>query len=194
MKQRMLVTTTKTEKIVLGPAMRALNDRQRQFVVNWNNGGGKNAAAAARAAGYSDEQGRAREHAHWLMHNPQVRAAMIEDLQTRFLGDAAEARATLAHMAFTPGKDQYKALMATLHHGGMIERTIQQVDHKMEITFSQKVDQVKQYAQAVVDDKFATQEARTAALAVLKKYETVVDAEYEEVAPADDIPDLEGLV
>ena len=84
----------------LGPAMIALNQQQRRFVVGWVRSKGKNAAAAARAAGYSDSSEAAKVSAHRLLRQANVLAALKEEADRQL--DAT-------------------AVLAILHLGGLVE-------------------------------------------------------------------------
>lgn len=68
-----------------GPAMAALDARQRAFVVEVIQQGKKrNLAQAARSAGYSDHPGTSRLMGHELLHRPAIIAAMHEESRRRF--------------------------------------------------------------------------------------------------------------
>jgi hypothetical protein len=62
----------------LGPAMRALNERQRKFVMAMAADPFGNAAKWARAAGYSDKSEAAKVTGHHLIHHPMIEAASFE--------------------------------------------------------------------------------------------------------------------
>lgn len=62
----------------LGPAMRALNERQRKFVLAMASDPFGNASKWARAAGYSDKSGAARVRGHYLVYHPMIEAAAFE--------------------------------------------------------------------------------------------------------------------
>ena len=63
-----------------GSAMRALNERQRKYVLVRVAQGTKNAAAAAELAGYSAvSYGSIKVQAHALEHNPKIQAAITEE-------------------------------------------------------------------------------------------------------------------
>lgn len=63
----------------LGPAMLALDERQRKFVFNWLGNVGRDGAKAAREAGYSDEKDGAKVRAHRLLRSPRIIAALKEE-------------------------------------------------------------------------------------------------------------------
>ncbi len=61
-----------------GPAMRALTEQQRRFVIAMMSEPFKPAAHWARVAGYSDVKDGAKVRAHHLVHDPKVEAAVAE--------------------------------------------------------------------------------------------------------------------
>ena len=68
-----------------GPAMAALDGRQRAFVVEVISQGKKrNLAQAARSAGYSEHPGTSRLMGHELLHRPYIIAALHEESRRRF--------------------------------------------------------------------------------------------------------------
>lgn len=75
----------------LGPAMLALDSRQRRFVVGWIGTRGKNAARVARAAGYSDKHDACKVRAHYLIHNPKILLALKEEADRTLDGTAVLA-------------------------------------------------------------------------------------------------------
>ncbi len=90
------------EGLELGPKMAALSERRQRFA--WAMAyGERNAAEAARQAGYSDLHEAAKVRAHHLMHDPKVLEAIEEAAQAilRALGPLAigAARAILENSA-----------------------------------------------------------------------------------------------
>lgn len=143
---------TITTRMRFGPAMSALNPRQRAFVIAYNNAGGKNATECGRQAGYVDGSG-LRQTVHALVHDPKIQGAMREDIAARFTEDLIETKSALDRIARNEQHPkQFDALKVKLHHGGMIERTV--VDHNLNVTltFDQKVEQLKQLAELVGED------------------------------------------
>ncbi len=136
---------TLTQKFSFGPAMSALNDRQRAFVVALNNAGGKNAAEAARAAGYLDSGGSGIwVTAHRLCHDPNVQAAIIEDARARIVGDLHATLDIIDDIANNPQhKDRLSAAKLKLHHAGMVEVTKVQHEGTVTISFDQKLEKYK---------------------------------------------------
>lgn len=66
-----------------GPAMAALSERQRAFVLAMIEVPGCSHAAAARRAGYSDLSEGAKVRGHYLAHSPGVQAAIREEAAKR---------------------------------------------------------------------------------------------------------------
>lgn len=62
----------------LGPAMAALTEKQRKFVLAMVAEPFASRAKWARMAGYSDASEAAKVTAHYLMHNPKIEAATLE--------------------------------------------------------------------------------------------------------------------
>ena len=136
---------TLTQTMTFGPAMSALNDRRRAFVVAFNNGGGKNATEAARAAGYADTgSGRIRVQAHEMLHDPNVQAALVEDARARLAGDLHATLDIIDDIANNPQhKDRLAAAKMKLHHAGMVEVTKVQHEGTVNVTFDQKLERYK---------------------------------------------------
>ena len=114
----------------LGPAMRALDDRRRRFVMaaityptakDWQ---------IAKAAGYSDRSyGGLRVAAHRLFHDEKVLAAIREEAARKLRSSAFLGAAVLAEIARTKGHpDQLKAATALLNRIGFHEKTEQVVN------------------------------------------------------------------
>ena len=66
-----------------GPAMAALNEKQRKFVMAMIEFPGITQADAARRAGYSDVAEGAKVRGHYCAHNPAVQAAIREEAGKR---------------------------------------------------------------------------------------------------------------
>lgn len=67
-----------TDDTNFGPAMRALSEQQRRFVLAMLTEPFKPAAHWARVAGYSDVKEGAKVRAHHLVHDPRIEAAVAE--------------------------------------------------------------------------------------------------------------------
>lgn len=105
-----------------GPAMRALSERQRLFVLALRGQKRKNNTAAARAAGYGKESyGALRVRAHGLAHNEAVVAALQEEAQRHLDGSAFMAADVLVQIANDPkqsAKERRAAAVALLDRSG----------------------------------------------------------------------------
>lgn len=123
---RLLVSVETITPIVegdedLGPAMRALTDRQRRFVRMYLDYPTARDYVLAKMAGYSANSAVAiRVAAHRLLHTPGVLAAINEEIDKRFKGKGvAISQRALFRIASTDGhKDQIKAAVALLDRGG----------------------------------------------------------------------------
>lgn len=143
---------TITTRMQCGPAMSALNPRQRAFVIAYNNAGGNNATEAGRTAGYKNGTG-LRQSVHALLHDPKIQAAVREDISARFTEDLPDTKAALDKIARAETHPKhFDAIKLKLHQGGLIERTA--VDHNVTVTlsFEQKLEQVKVLAELCGDD------------------------------------------
>lgn len=122
----MELTIVVPETSELGPAMQALQPRQRAFVYALVECGGNYSEAAA-AAGYGSESKDAatksatcRVAGHRLAHHPAVLAAIKEEGERRLQSGVLIAASELVKMAQDPfSKHQYKAAVALLDRGGL---------------------------------------------------------------------------
>jgi phage terminase small subunit len=112
----------------LGPAMQALSEMQRKFVVAFVRTGGRNAALAARAAGYSDRGQAAKVSGHKLAHNPKVIAALREYGERQLDGSVYVAITGLVDVASDPKhRDRFKACADILDRTGFARMTRHEV-------------------------------------------------------------------
>lgn len=113
----------------LGPAMLALDARQRRFVIGWIQTRGQNGARVARAAGYSDKLEAAKVRAHHLLHNQKIQKALHEEAGRRLDGAAALAVVVLEHnLSNANPKARQAAADSILDRTGYSRRTEQVVD------------------------------------------------------------------
>ena len=130
------------------PAMRALTEKQRAFVIRYIENPLMSASTAARLAGYSDASGAAKVKAHGNLRSPRVIAAVNEELDKRFRFDAVLGRAVLVEIALD--KDHPKRLQAAealLSRGGfhvMHEQRIK-VEH-VDMSGEEMVRRIEQLA------------------------------------------------
>lgn len=104
-----------------GPAMAALNDRQRRFVLAMLNIPGCSHARAAREAGYSDVKDGAKVRGHYAAHSPKVQAALREEAGKRLNGLSVIAANVMMDIMIdedAPLKDKLKAASAVLDRTG----------------------------------------------------------------------------
>lgn len=105
-----------------GPAMRALNERQRLFVLALRGQRRKNNTAAARAAGYEKgSYGSLRVKGHSLAHNEMVVAAIQEEARRHLDGSSFMAADVLTQIANDPKqstKERRAAATAILDRSG----------------------------------------------------------------------------
>ena len=103
-----------------GPAMSALSERQRAFVLAMLDVPGCSHAKAARLAGYSDVAGGARVRGHHAAHNPAVQAAMREEAGKRLNSMSVMAANVMMDIMLTSKDDKtkMKAAAAVLDRTG----------------------------------------------------------------------------
>lgn len=107
-----------------GPAMQALSERQRKFVVALLNSGGKNAKLAAREAGYGagNYKNALEVQAHRLMHTDTVLEAIREESVKRMRSYGLALVSDLVEIAGdreNSVKDRLKAIDMVLNRTGM---------------------------------------------------------------------------
>jgi phage terminase small subunit len=115
-----------------GPKMQVLSERERRFVYSYLNGGGRDAADAARQAGYSDPGHGAtiRVTAHRLLHSQKVLDALEEEGRKHFHGLLVPAVAAAGALIANPKHAQHAhAVFTTLARLGLGERT----EHKVTV-------------------------------------------------------------
>lgn len=104
-----------------GPAMAALTERQRGFVLAMVETPGCSHAQAARRAGYSDASEGAKVRGFYLAHNPAVQAAIREEAGRR-LNSLSLVAANVMMMVMlddeAPLKEKLKAASAVLDRTG----------------------------------------------------------------------------
>lgn len=110
-----------------GPAMAALTERQRQFVLAMAADPFGNASKWARTAGYSTVKGGNRVQGHLLMHNAKIQEAVLEVGRGLLAGAGPILAAhAILRAARTPrGKGHMQAVQMLANRVGMAE--VQQV-------------------------------------------------------------------
>ena len=109
-----------TEDGELGPAMSALSERQRKFVLAMVEHPGLSQTDAARMAGYSDVKDGAKVRGHICAHHPGVQAAIREVAGLRLNANSLLAADVLIRIAADedmPAKERLKAA------GMLLDRT-----------------------------------------------------------------------
>lgn len=105
-----------------GPAMAALNERQRAFVMALIEFPGISFSDAARRAGYLDaDTGAIRVRAHYCAHNPAVQAALREEAGKRLNSSSLTAASVLMELLTdteVDPKDRIKAAGMLLDRSG----------------------------------------------------------------------------
>jgi phage terminase small subunit len=120
-----------TEEISLGPAMLALTEKRRKFVLAMASDPFGSQTSWAKLAGYSDRSGGAKVRAWETYHDPQVQAA-IQEVARQLLGSRGPLLATegLLRIAGDRKHPQHvKALEMILNRTGMGEKQEIEVTH-----------------------------------------------------------------
>lgn len=110
-----------TDAAEYGPAMTALTDKQRAFVLAMLNIPGCSHAQAARQAGYSAHADGAKVRGHEAAHNPHVQAALREEAGKRLNSLSVVAANVMMDVMLDPetsAKDKMKAAAAVLDRTG----------------------------------------------------------------------------
>ena len=117
----------------LGPAMKALNPRQRAFVdAMFVLGMRATYADAARAAGYkNDSETGLRVQAHRLAHGERVQAAFREEAERRSAGLLPVAHAAQTDILTNPTHpDHFRAVKHVQALAGVAPKMVHIVEHK----------------------------------------------------------------
>lgn len=130
----------------LGPAMLALNDRRREFVMALLEQGDTNYAEAYMAAGYTTEYSSAKSAASRLAHEPAVQAAIAEEsrarLQAGLLGSVS-ALVKIANDEQGNTKDRLTAIRMVMDRGGLPVETVSTQRHIVELDDKVLIAKVK---------------------------------------------------
>jgi phage terminase small subunit len=129
-----------------GPAMRALTEKQRRFVIVYLEQPLRTPTSAARAAGYSSAGSKV--DAYRQMRNERVLAAIREELDKRFRSDAVIGRAVLMEIALDKAHPQrLKAATALLDRGGFHSMSEQRISvTHTDMTHEGMVERIKELA------------------------------------------------
>jgi C4-dicarboxylate-specific signal transduction histidine kinase len=182
----------------LGPAMRALTEKQQAFVNILLDSGSADMTACAEKAGYAAESRNSLHgQAHRLAHSPKVQAAIHEESLRRLATFAPLALRALADIAMNhQHKDRLRAAQTILDRVGL------HATHGTVATVTHEIDDASMTRRVVVlcaelgldPARLLGQPAATAALADpdtkrLLSYAEPVNAEWHEV-PTDDLADV----
>ena len=169
----------------LGPAMRAINPKQRAFVYAMLETGGASAARAAAMSGYGTTPGSQKVTAHRLAHDSGILSAIREESEKRIQAHVMLGASQLARIAGEDGhKDQFKAALALLDRGGLLVAS----EHKITVDHGggsnkEVIDRIKVLADALgLDQK------------KLLGHAGVTDAEFTVLAPEMSSDGLEDLL
>lgn len=107
-----------------GPAMRALTDGQKRFVIAMLETGGANVTRAAVMAGYGEIG--AQQTGSRLQHQPSIQIAMREEAEKRLRAGAILGASVIIEIAADPShKDRFKAAERLLGQAGLGIETVQ---------------------------------------------------------------------
>ena len=168
------------DRTVQGPAMEALNERQREFVRCCVEHPNYNATQLAELAGYKGSPEAMRVQGHRLRHNEGVIAAINEVASKRLRGAGLLGVSVMVEIASNPAhKDQLKAATALADRTGFHALS----EHK--VTVEDKRPQTKKEMIAAI-----VQLGREQGMSdeEIKKWTggEIIDAEFTEVIPATD--------
>lgn len=105
----------------LGPAMAAIEPKQRAFVQALIDSGGNNRRRAATLAGYGNTPESSNTAAHRLAHDPKIVAAIKEEAEKVLHSAVALGAKVLVEIASDPmHKDRLKAAQSLLDRGGLL--------------------------------------------------------------------------
>jgi len=159
-----------------GPAMQALSEKQRGFVLAMIEVPGCSHAEAARRAGYSDASEGAKVRGHYCAHNPAIQEAIREEAGKRLNASSLAAAGVLMTLltdeAILP-KDRIKAAGMLLDRSGFgAAQTI-----NVNKTVTRKVDTAEAMSRiAEFRQKFPEQFAKLTGTALV-----VIEGEFTEV-------------
>lgn len=174
----------------LGPAMRALSQSQRRFVLALLETGAQDNTVAAGMAGYGGTEGSRKVAAHRLAHNPKVQAAIKEEADRRLRAGALLAASALVEIAGNSmHKDRFKASVELLNRAGLVVRT----EHKVIVEDNRLSDEIEQgiiaLAQRIGVDPTRLLGSGSKAAQKANAKQLAIDGEYTEV---DDLSDIMG--
>jgi hypothetical protein len=132
-----------------GPAMMALSEKRRRFVLAMASDPFGTLASWGKAAGYSDVKGGAKIRAHEAMHDPKVQQAVLE-VAKQTLGVRGPVLAANALIEIVQDKkhpQHLKAVEMLLNRTGMAEKQLIEVTHHHQLSPDEMLARV-QFLQA----------------------------------------------
>jgi hypothetical protein len=167
------LTVPATDIGELGPAMRALNVRQRLFVEALLMQGNADQHRAAAAAGYTGTDEVLRSTGSRLARDDKVRAAIHEESIRRMESAAILATSVLVEIAGdSMHKDRLKASLAILDRVGLHATT----EHKVTVKKEDDADKIR--AICLLADKLGLDKK-----ILLGQAGVVIDAEFVDISP-----------
>lgn len=145
------ITDPAAEEQSFGPAMLALDPRQRAFVIATFVQPG-NATAAARAAGYERQSASAvRVQGHRLMNNPKIGAAILELGRTILQTATPQMVKSLMTLALTSSNEEIrrKASVNLLDRAGMTAVINVNHQHSHTLSYDEKLLELERLARLV---------------------------------------------
>jgi phage terminase small subunit len=161
---------------VFGPAMEALTERQRRFVLAMlEDGGVKSNSEYARAAGFTGSPATLAVTAHRVAHDPKVLDAIVEEGTKRMHSGVVVAVSELVRLCKHALKDgdKLKAIDMLLNRTGLHAKT----EHKLTVRKeSNEAEMIESITKLAVE--FGMDPAK------LIGRTQIIDAEFKEVTPA----------
>jgi len=142
-----------TEDTQLGPRMRALNERQRAFVVAFVENGSQNYEKAYISAGYAITG--AQPNSSRLAHNPKIQAAILEETSNRLHASAPLALKSVIALMLNPDhKDHFAAAKHVLAATGFNSRQSIDVNHsgQVDVSFADLRAQIERLRRAGLEN------------------------------------------
>ena len=162
----------------IGPCMRALAPRQRNFVWALFQQGDRDATAAARKAGYKDGSG-IRNTAYQLWHDEKIQAAIHEEGRRRLNGMVPFAIAKMTDIMEDPQSDKavvLKGVNMVLDRAGLHSVSERKVTHEHSMSDPGMLEKIRLLAVQLGVDPEKLLGARLA-----KQQPAAIEAEYQEV-------------
>lgn len=163
---------------VFGPAMQALTERQRLFVLAaLDDGGTKSNTEYARAAGYNGSPATLQVTGHRVAHDPKVLDAMIEEGTKRMHSGVIVATSELVRLCRGALKDadKLKAIDMLLNRVGLHAKTEHKLTVRRESNEAEMIESITKLA-----TEFGMDPAK------LLGRTQIIDADFKEVKPQAD--------